>query len=243
MKAGGGVHAVELPKRLKTIAAWVPRGAVAADIGTDHALLPVHLVREGGCPRVIATEASPGPWRRAAAALAASPWRERIDLRLGDGLSTLAPGEAQVLILAGMGGATMCGILAAAGDVLEAGPLLLLQPMNGAWALRRWLYGHDWHLAREKLVAEKRRLFLIMAAVPGREVPDEPLDLAIGPRLIEGRDPLLPAYLADMAARLERLAASLAAAPHPGVEKAAAVEKLLNRIEEVRSRCLSPEKI
>jgi len=229
---------VELPERLKQIAAWVPRGAVAADIGTDHALLPMHLVREGVCPRVIATEGSPGPWRRAAARLAAFPLRERVDLRLADGLAALAPGEADVLVLAGMGGATVRTILAKAPAVMAAGPLLLLQPMNGAWGLRQWLYGYGWHLVRERLVAAKGRLFLVMAAVPGPEEVADPLDLAIGPHLIEGRDPLLPAYLAGMAGRLERLAAALTAAKIPAVEKAAAVERLRNKIDEV-SRCLS----
>jgi len=241
----GGVWdmTVEPTERLRQIAALVPRGAVVADIGTDHALLPVYLVREGLCPKVIATEVKEGPLRLAGANLACFSLRDRIELRRGDGLATLAPGEADAVVLAGMGGATMRAILAAAPAVLAAGPLLLLQPMNGIRGLRTWLYEQAWHIVAEKLVRERQRFYVILAAQPGRgEEPDE-LALAIGPRLLENRDPLLPAYLALMTGRLEALRLRLAAARSPSAaQKAEEAGVLLSKIQEV-AQCLSGEKI
>ncbi|MDA8334552.1 MAG: class I SAM-dependent methyltransferase [Peptococcaceae bacterium] len=226
--------------RLKQVASLVPRGTVVADIGTDHALLPMYLVREGVCPRVIATEVADGPLRLAGANLASFPWRERVELRRGDGLSVLAPGEADAVVLAGMGGNTMRAMLTAAPAVLAAGPLLILQPMNGERRLRQWLYEHDRYIVAERLVRERGRLYVVMAAVPGRAPLPDLLALTVGPRLIENRDPLLPVHLERLAGRLEVLRRSLAGARGP-VPRAGEVDTLLGEIREVR-RCLFGEK-
>lgn len=233
---------MELTERLRQIASLVPRGAVVADIGTDHALLPVYLVREDVCPKVIATEVKEGPLRLAGANLASFSRRDRIELRRGDGLTVLWPGEADAVVLAGMGGATMRAILAGVPAVLAAGPLLILQPMNGVRALRTWLYEQGWHLVTEKLVAERGRFYVIMAAARGREPTPDPLAMAVGPRLIENHDVLLPVYLARMAGRLEVLRTHLAAARSTSVaRKIEEVDALLSEVREVIG-CLSAAK-
>lgn len=225
---------MELTQRLRQIASLIPQGSVVADIGTDHALLPVYLVQEGICPKVIATEVKDGPWLLAKAALNRFPLRSRVDLRRGNGLTALNPGDADTVVLAGMGGGTIRAILADGPEVLSACSLLILQPMNGLRDVRVWLYENDWHIAAERLALERGHFYVIMAAQPGGEAMPDAETLAIGPGLIENRDPLLGAYLAGMAGSLEIVRTHcVAAGSTAALRKADEASLLLRKIREV----------
>ena len=96
---------MRLSRRLETILSMVPPGLSTADIGTDHGLVAAELISRGICPRVIATDLREGPLSAARALVKERGLQEKIDLRLGDGLAPLEPGEVQVILMAGMGGA------------------------------------------------------------------------------------------------------------------------------------------
>lgn len=227
-----------LAKRLAALAAHVPAGCTVADIGTDHAYLPVYLVEAGISQKVIATDINPGPLAAAARTVGERRLQDRIVLRRGDGLQPLVPGEAEVLVLAGMGGNTIREILAAAPAVLQYARRLVLQPMADAGDLRVWLAGNGWRIDGEQLVREDSRLYQIIAAAPGRESCADRFCLELGPRLIEGRDPLLRVYLEQLAARYERALAGLAAGRNQAArEKAGQLRARLERIREVAARC------
>lgn len=228
-----------LAKRLSALAAYVPPGGVVADIGTDHAYLPIFLIEAGISKKVIATDLNPGPLESATRAVEERNLRDRIDLRLGDGLQTLEPGEAEVLVLAGIGGNTIKEILAAKPDVLISVNRLVMQPMADAGDLRIWLAGNGWKIISEKLVDEDGRLYQIVIAEPGRELFDDKLYLELGPRLIEGRDPLLNVYLDKIIDQYERALNGVAAGKNNSArEKARQLKAKLERVREVARRCL-----
>ncbi len=204
---------MKLSKRLATIAALVPPGGRLADIGTDHAYLPVYLVTEGIVPSAVAGEVHEGPFRSAAEALAGVGLADRIDLRFGDGLAVLAPGEVDTAVIAGMGGATIVEILAARPEVTAALSCLVLQPMQGAGLVRRWLATAGWRLAAEALVEEDGRLYEVIAAAPGTAKEYEPILYDIGPLLWARRHPLLKGHVAALLAQARRVAAEMAASP------------------------------
>src|SRR5665647_455235 len=133
---------MELAKRLAAAAKYVTAGSVAVDIGTDHAYLPIFLVETGVCQRVIATELRPGPFHSALQKVTEHKLEHRIDLRLGDGLNVIDPGEADVLVLAGMGGNTIREILAESPGITNKVRKLILQPMADHGDLRAWLVGN-----------------------------------------------------------------------------------------------------
>lgn len=189
-----------LGTRLSLIASFVPRGARVADIGTDHALLPIHLLQSGTSPRVIAVEKAAGPLRAARQAVAEAGLEAVCDVRAGDGFGPIAPGEVDTAVIAGMGGQTIAGVLdAAPAGVLNGVSRLILQPMNRAAAVRAWLYGHGWHVVDEGLVEESGRLYeLIVAERGAADMPDEVL-LEVGPVLWEKKHPLLRRHLAGLA--------------------------------------------
>ncbi|MCG3181663.1 MAG: hypothetical protein BIFFINMI_04061 [Phycisphaerae bacterium] len=215
----------------------MPAGCVVADVGADHALLPVFLVERGVCPRAIAADLNVGPL-----AAAARRVRERgldgcIDLRLGDGLSVLTPGEADVLVMAGLGGNTIREALADRPEILAGFKLLILQPMSDAGDLRRWLSANGWRMRDERLVTEEGRIYLVIVAEPGCETSADPFALEVGPRLLGGRDPLLADYLAGLIAQQERMLADLdKARGEAAARKAAAARDHLTRLRAAASR-------
>ena len=104
---------VKLSARLAAVAALVEPGSRVADVGTDHGYIPIYLVQTGIADRAIAMDVRSGPLERARAHVDRLPpgCRERIETRLSDGLKALSPGEADTVVIAGMGGELMIRIL------------------------------------------------------------------------------------------------------------------------------------
>ena len=109
--AMSGGMMVRLSKRMQALASMVTPGGVLADVGCDHGLLSVYLVKEGVVERAIATDLREGPLKRARESISAYCCQDRIETRLSDGLSALRPKEAEHILIAGMGGGIVLHIL------------------------------------------------------------------------------------------------------------------------------------
>ena len=155
---------ITLDKRLSAVAALVRQGSRLADIGTDHAYLPVHLVQAGVCPSAIASDIGEGPLDAARRTVTENGLTSEIALRLGNGLATVSAGEVEDIAIAGMGGETIVMILEAAPWVKSADIRLILQPMTRAEDLRRWLLSHGFTILEEHLITDGRHLYPVMAA-------------------------------------------------------------------------------
>lgn len=103
-------------------------GSVLADIGTDHAHLPVYLVERGVCPRAIASDLRPGPAEAARKSIRAAGLTDMVEVRIGDGLTPVAAGEVDDIAVAGMGGETIAGILEACPWIRDPRYRLVLRP-------------------------------------------------------------------------------------------------------------------
>jgi len=201
---------VKLDNRLAAIAAMVPAGSKVADIGTDHAYLPIHLETAGITSGAIAGDIHQGPFQAALAAVRRVNLEDRISVRFGDGLAVLSPGEADTAVIAGMGGATIIEILSTQPEVTASLSRLVLQPMLAAPALRRWLVANGWRLVDETLAEEDGRIYEIIAAEQGKSAEMEPILLEIGPLLWSRRHPLLKAHLAGLCVQMKRVVAEMA---------------------------------
>lgn len=229
---------MELTQRLAAVADFVPPGVVAADIGTDHAYLPVYLIKTGKCTRVIATDLNEKPYRGACQAVAARELNTRVDVRLGDGLSPLSPGEVNVIVIAGMGGGTMIRILENSPGVLADVRRLVLQPMADAGDLRLWLVDNGWRIAGERLVEEDGRIYPVIAAEPGEEKVKDRFVLEIGPKLVENGDPLLVDYLEKIKYDYQRMLSGLARSRSGQAQgKAIKITAKLTRVRELLNQC------
>ncbi|CAG7620162.1 tRNA (adenine(22)-N(1))-methyltransferase [Paenibacillus allorhizosphaerae] len=160
---------LRLSKRLEMIAEEVPAGSRLADIGSDHALLPAYLAERGTIVNAVAGEVNPGPFEAAAKQVRSSGLEHRIDVRRGDGLEVIAPGEVDVITIAGMGGALIVSILEAGKPKLEGVTRLVLQPNVGESLVRAWLLEHNWALIGERIVEEDDKIYEILTAIaPGQ---------------------------------------------------------------------------
>ena len=145
-------------------------------------------------------------------------------------MAVLEPGEADAIVIAGMGGDAVTEILAAA-PWSRAGPLLLLQPMSKAETLRVWLPVNGYEVLAEELVQDKGVLYPILT-VRGGEMPPASGADAWGGCLLE-RDPLWGLYFSDRLLRLRRAAAGLEKARDPALaEKRRKLLGVIARLEE-----------
>lgn len=193
--------AIVLEARLLAVAAEVV-GPVCADIGTDHARLPRHLLQTGRVERAIAVEKSRGPFENARRALLGL----NAEVRFGDGFSVLRPGEASSASLCGMGARRMVGILSRHPERLPQ--RLVLQPNDGAEPLRRWALSAGYALVREQMVEGFWR-YPVLTFERGvcTAYAGLPLELALrfGPWLLRQGHPLLKTELLAQRKRLRSL--------------------------------------
>ena len=155
---------IPIGTRLRTAASMVRGGVVLADIGTDHAYLPVCLVQDGLVPRVIASDIGEGPLLNAKNTVDAYGCADRIELRISDGLNNFSPGEAGEICICGMGGNLIADILTAAPWVKTEGMHLVLQPMTHAEDVRRYLCENGFVIECERCVRDGGRVYLLLSA-------------------------------------------------------------------------------
>ncbi|MCJ8011405.1 class I SAM-dependent methyltransferase [Paenibacillus sp. KQZ6P-2] len=160
---------MKLSRRLEMIMELIPEQSRLADIGSDHALLPVAAVQTGQVVQAVAGEVNPGPFKAAAKQVAEAGLQHQISVRCGDGLAVIEPGEVDVITIAGMGGSLIASILDNGQDKLTDVQLLILQPNVGEDILRRWLMEHGWLLTSEKILEEDGKIYEILTAVPEQE--------------------------------------------------------------------------
>ncbi|MBE6713730.1 MAG: SAM-dependent methyltransferase [Ruminococcaceae bacterium] len=130
-----------LDSRLSLAASFVRQGAVCADIGTDHAYIPIYLLMTGRSDFAIAADINEGPLERAKENAARYGIEANIEFCLADGLSGLPLHERQVsdIVICGMGGELIASILSASEYVKNSGIRLILQPMSATAKLRAYL--------------------------------------------------------------------------------------------------------
>lgn len=192
--------------RLETIGKLVPINGTLADIGTDHAYLPVWLIQNKLIHHAIAADIAAGPCQAARATVNRYGLSLLVDIRQGSGFSILEPGEVGTVVLAGMGAATMVAILDAAPQVVRALNLLILQPMNGASLLRKWAQENGFYVHQEKLCRENDRFYVVMTLKHcfKQTVNYSPLEMVLGPCLLQGKSPFWKGYLEELRRHYEQ---------------------------------------
>ncbi len=155
-----------LTPRLKAIYNHVSAETIA-DIGTDHAYIPIELAITGRIRHSIATDINSGPLSIAAANIKKYGLTNKIELRLGPGLAPILAGEADEMIIAGMGGEMIRQILEEGRTVAQSASRLILQPMNAQYELRKWLASNHFRIDREDIATEGHKVYNILIITNG----------------------------------------------------------------------------
>ena len=146
---------MELSVRLQAVADAVSQGKRPADIGCDHGYVSIYLVREKHCPKVIAMDLRKGPLERAGANIQRYGLSDYIETRLSDGMEALQEGEADALILSGMGGRLCIRILEAGFARLGRDFELVLQPQSDQVMVRDFLRQQGFEIIDEDMVMDE----------------------------------------------------------------------------------------
>lgn len=200
------------PTRLEAVASLVPPGSRVADVGTGHGKLPRRLLASGRASHCIASERSRALRDRIGPRLR-GPAAQRLDLRVGDGLAVLgADDRVDVLVLSGMGARRILRILETPRLRLLGIRRLILQPQCEIPLVRRWLARNGLPIVDERLVRERGRFYVVLAAewsAPTRPSAYGGLGaeelLEAGPCLVRSPDPVVRLYWSERLDRMERI--------------------------------------
>ena len=150
----------ELSKRLQAVADLVTPGMRLADVGTDHAYIPIYLTQNGVVPSAIAMDINKGPLERADAHILEHGLDGKIVTRLSDGLVNLKIKEADTMIAAGMGGGLVIHILNEDPAKTRSLKELILQPQSELAKVRRYLEEYRFRIVAEDMVEEDGKYLL-----------------------------------------------------------------------------------
>ncbi len=183
---------IQLSKRMQAVADMVKENRVV-DIGCDHAFVSIYLAQRSTVDRVIAMDVKTGPVDIAKENVALYNLHNKIEIRMSDGFEKLFLGEAEVAVIAGMGGYLMIDILKAGKEHLEAGIGLVLQPQSDIPEVRKYLDSVGYIIEDEDMLIDDGKYYSVMRAVPREkslvEYTDD--DYNYGPILLEKKHPVL----------------------------------------------------
>lgn len=228
-----GIH---LSKRLATVAQFVPENSRLADIGSDHAFLPIYLNHQKRIKAAIAGEVVAGPFEIAQQHVQNYGLQTTIDVRLGDGLEVLSPTADQIdcIVIAGMGGLLITEILERGQQHLNGHERLILQANITEPAVRQWLMQHNYQIIDEDIVAEENHIYEVIVAEPSpTPVQYTERQLFFGPVLIQKKSVDFVTKWTQMKKKREALLKQLQQAQTAPVAKVQAVQHELQLIEEL----------
>lgn len=189
------VKNVNLSKRLKCIADFVDKGAVVADVGTDHGHIPIYLILNEIADYAIAMDINEGPLGKADENIRQYGVEEHIKLKLSDGLEKLEENEADTVIIAGMGGRLIVDILERGRNVLKSVSNLILSPHTEIENVRHYLMDNGYEIINEKMVFDEGKYYTVIKAIHGTMCYDKEEYFLYGKLLLENKDEVLRDYL------------------------------------------------
>ena len=155
---------MKLDARLKAVADYVEKDRVFADIGTDHAYLPVYLLENGIIERAIASDLRKGPLENARKTVEENGMSDKIELRLSDGFDNYEPYEAQEIAICGMGGLLISDFINRTEWLKDGSVHLIIQPMTHIADARKTLADNGFCIHGETVVKDDNRFYIVISA-------------------------------------------------------------------------------
>lgn len=223
-------------KRLLCIASHIPFGQGVIDVGTDHGYLPIELLRRGYPGRLFASDIKAGPLQAAQRSAQGAELEDRISFQLADGLERCDPDAVDTIVIAGMGGDSICGILDRAEWCMDRRYLLVLQPMTRSEVLRYWLVNNEFEILEEDLVEDAGILYSVLTARFGGCTRLNEAELYTGsfPMLRDHR--LFSAFLQQQIVRFQHMLLGLeSASDRDDSGRAVVLRAILSQLEEMKA--------
>lgn len=199
---------MELSNRLSTLVKYVPEGSKVIDVGTDHAYIPIYLVKHHIAVSCLATDINKGPLIKAQHNI--DRYRiKNIALKQTSGLMGIEPGTGDVIMISGMGGYLIIEILKAAMPVVKAAKRLILQPQQDIKEVRKFLHEQGFKIKTEDFAEDDGKYYTILVVEQGEEQYDKEYEYVYGKCLIEKKLPLFVEWMMDKEEKLESIYSQL----------------------------------
>ncbi len=222
------METVKLTSRLQCVADCVKKCRLLADIGTDHAYIPIYTVEKGIAESAIACDVVKGPLKIATDNIKSHGLEEKITPILANGLK--AADNADVIVIAGMGGKLICTILENSPEVAKKADYMVIQPMTCSYELRKYLHENGFSITEEKLAREEDKIYNIMVVKKGDEKYTDEFHYHIGKKLFENRSPMLSEYIRMRAEVIKKQIRGLKTSKNPDLHsKADELEEIFRR--------------
>ena len=219
-----------ISKRLELVASFVPQGAILLDVGSDHAYLPIELVERGKIESAIAGEVVEGPYQSAVKNVESHGLKEKIQVRLANGLAAFEEADqVSVITIAGMGGRLIARILEEGLDKLANVERLILQPNNREDDLRIWLQENSFQIVAESILEEAGKFYEILVVEAG-QMKLSASDVRFGPFLSKEVSPVFVQKWQKEAVKLEF---ALGQIPEKNLEERQVLVDKIQAIKEV----------
>ncbi|RSJ03732.1 tRNA (adenine(22)-N(1))-methyltransferase [Streptococcus mitis] len=219
-----------ISKRLELVASFVSQGAVLLDVGSDHAYLPIDLVERGQIEAAIAGEVVDGPYQSAVKNVEAHGLKEKIQVRLANGLAAFEEADqVSVITIAGMGGRLIATILEEGLDKLANVERLILQPNNREDDLRIWLQDHGFQIVAESILEEAGKFYEILVVEAG-QMKLSASDVRFGPFLSKE---VSPVFVQKWQKETTKLEFALGQIPEKNMEERQVLVDKIQAIKEV----------
>lgn len=219
------------------MASYVKSGGVVADIGCDHGFTSVYLVQNGLATGAIAADINKKPLEKAREHIKEHGLSDKISVRLSDGVKNLKEGEADTILISGMGGALITKILDEGLSVINSAGELVLSPQSEVHLVRRFLHEWGFRITDEAMVYDKNKYYVIIRAVKGMEEYFSECEYIYGKLLIDRKDEVFGHYLLKEKRRVEKILSCLTSENLSGksLERKLLLEGEYNMIEKVLS--------
>ena len=219
-----------ISKRLELVASFVPQGAILLDVGSDHAYLPIELIERGQIESAIAGEVVEGPYQSAVKNVEAHGLKEKIQVRLANGLAAFEEADqVSVITIAGMGGRLIARILEEGLDKLANVERLILQPNNREDDLRIWLQDNGFEIVAESILEEAGKFYEILVVEAG-QMKLSASDVRFGPFLSKE---VSPVFVQKWQKEAEKLEFALGQIPEKNLEERQVLVDKIQAIKEV----------
>ena len=219
-----------ISKRLELVASFALQGAILLDVGSDHAYLPIELVERGQIKSAIAGEVVEGPYQSAVKNVESHGLKEKIQVRLANGLAAFEePDQVSVITIAGMGGRLIARILEEGLDKLANVERLILQPNDREDDLRIWLQENGFQIVAESILEEAGKFYEILVVETG-QMKLSASDVRFGPFLSKELNPVFVQKWQKEAVKLEF---ALGQIPEKNLEERQVLAHKIQAIKEV----------
>lgn len=187
---------IEISNRLKLIASMVTKGNRLADVGTDHGYVPIYLIKAGMINEALAMDINKGPLLRANEHIKEYALEDKVTTRLSDGLEAYNKGEADTILIAGMGGALTVHILTEGLSKLDDNIELVLSPQSEIFLVRDFLQKNHFVISEEKLIFDEGKYYTVIKAVRGEDdTKYSGIEMEYGYVALRNKDEVLKALL------------------------------------------------